>query len=59
MRRLPRRIESPRLIIRCWEPDDVDALITAVAESIDHLRPWMPWIADEPMERAAVAGNTE
>ena len=53
MRRLPRRIESPRLIIRCWEPDDVDALITAVAGAIDHLRPWMPWIADEPMDRVA------
>jgi RimJ/RimL family protein N-acetyltransferase len=51
MRRLPRRIESPRLIIRGWEPDDVDALITAVTASLDHLRPWMPWIADEPMGR--------
>ncbi len=32
----------------------------AVIESIEHLRPWMPWIADEPQtldqRRALVAG---
>lgn len=50
-RRLPRLIESPRLIIRCWEPDGVGLLITAVTESREHLRPWMPWIADEPLGR--------
>ena len=47
-RRLPRRIESPRLVIRCWEPADVHLLIAAITESREHLRPWMPWIADEP-----------
>ncbi|NLD77489.1 MAG: GNAT family N-acetyltransferase [Acidimicrobiales bacterium] len=49
--RLPRRIDSERLVIRCWEPDDVDLLIAAVQASLDHLRPWMPWIADEPLGR--------
>lgn len=52
MERLPERIESPRLVIRRWRRDDVDALMAAVAESIEHLRPWMPWIADEPLGRA-------
>lgn len=51
--RLPRRIGSPRLVIRCWEPADVDVLQRAVAESTEHLRPWMPWIADEPLDRSA------
>lgn len=53
MRRLPRRIDSARLVIRCWEPGDVDLLMAAVADSLDHLRPWMPWVADEPLTRTA------
>lgn len=53
MRRLPRRIDSTRLVIRCWEPGDVDLLMAAVADSLDHLRPWMPWVADEPLSRTA------
>lgn len=52
MQRLPERVESPRLVIRRWQPGDVDALMAAVADSIEHLRPWMPWIADEPLNRA-------
>lgn len=49
--RLPETIESPRLLIRRWQPEDVDELMAAIAASIEHLRPWMPWIADEPMSR--------
>ena len=30
-------------------PDDAEALGRAVAESTDHLRPWMGWIAEEPL----------
>lgn len=37
--------------MRCWTPADVDGLMKAVAESLDHLRPWMPWAADEPLSR--------
>jgi RimJ/RimL family protein N-acetyltransferase len=44
----PYRIETARLVIRCYEPTDGAALREAVTESIDHLRPWMPWIRFEP-----------
>ena len=44
----PYRIESERLVIRCWEPRDAAALKEAVDSSLDHLRPWMPWAANEP-----------
>lgn len=36
-------------MLRHWTVDDVPAMARAVEESIDHLRPWMPWIANEPM----------
>ncbi len=49
---LPGRVDTERLVIRLWEPDDVDGLIEAVAESQEHLRPWMPWAAADPVDRA-------
>lgn len=42
------RIETDRLVIRCWHPQDAALLKQAVDESLDHLRPWMPWAAHEP-----------
>jgi RimJ/RimL family protein N-acetyltransferase len=41
------RIETPRLVLRCWDPEDAPLLDAAVEASLDHLRPWMPW-AHEP-----------
>jgi len=46
--RLPETMASDRLILRRWVPDDAAALCAAVEENLDHLRPWMPWIAGEP-----------
>ena len=42
------RIETPRLVLRCWEPDDAPLMKEAVDSSIEHLLPWMPWARDEP-----------
>ena len=44
------RIETPRLILRCWDPKDTALLKDAIDESLDHLRPWMPWAHKEPEE---------
>jgi RimJ/RimL family protein N-acetyltransferase len=44
----PYRIETERLVIRCWEPRDAPLMKEAVDSSLDHLRPWMPWAAAEP-----------
>ena len=42
------RIETERLVVRCYQPSDVQMLADSVAENIDHLKPWMPWAHDEP-----------
>jgi RimJ/RimL family protein N-acetyltransferase len=42
------RIETSRLVLRCWEPDDAPLLKEAVDSSLDHLLPWMPWARFEP-----------
>jgi RimJ/RimL family protein N-acetyltransferase len=44
----PYRIESARLVIRCYDPEDAPLLKDAVDRSLDHLRPWMPWTPDAP-----------
>jgi RimJ/RimL family protein N-acetyltransferase len=42
------RIQTGRLVIRCWEPKDAPLLKAAIDANIEHLRPWMPFIAYEP-----------
>ena len=44
----PYRIETERLVIRCYEPGDVPLLKDAIDSSLEHLQPWMPWALDEP-----------
>lgn len=42
------RIQTPRLVLRCWQPADAPLLADAITASLDHLRPWMPWVHAEP-----------
>lgn len=44
------RIQTPRLVVRCWHPEDSALLQDAISSSLEHLRPWMPWIKFEPEE---------
>ena len=44
----PYRIETERLVIRCYEPRDASLLKEAIDSSLEHLRPWMPWAHQEP-----------
>ena len=39
-------IEHAPVTLRRFRAEDVDALFQAVTESLDELRPWMPWAAD-------------
>lgn len=41
-------VQTERLVIRCWEPQDAALLKDAIDANLDHLRPWMPWAHDEP-----------
>lgn len=36
-------VHSPRLLIRCWNPEDAPKLAEALYASRDHLYPWMAW----------------
>lgn len=41
------KIETERLIIRCYKPTDASMLLEATSLSINHLLPWMPWANEE------------
>ncbi len=45
----PFRIETDRLVIRAWRVEDAPLLAEALHESREHLLPWLPWAADEPL----------
>jgi ribosomal-protein-serine acetyltransferase len=58
--RLPERIETDGLLLRRWDVNDAETLERVVGENDDHLRPWMPWMDQEPMrfaERVALLGQ--
>jgi ribosomal-protein-serine acetyltransferase len=62
MTRPPERVVRGGLVIRRWRRADALAQAAAVRESLDHLRPWMPWAAAEPTpieERQALLARWE
>jgi RimJ/RimL family protein N-acetyltransferase len=42
------RIETSRLVMRCWSPADARLLRACLDENDRHLRPWIPFMKDEP-----------
>ena len=42
------RIETERLVVRCYQPSDAQQLSDSINESREHLKPWMPWAHTEP-----------
>jgi len=45
---VPERIETERLILRCPQPGDGALVNAAVFESLEALRPFMPWAQTAP-----------
>jgi len=46
-------LRERRTTLRTWSVADAEALGAAIAASIEHLRPWMGWVAAEPQTVAA------
>jgi RimJ/RimL family protein N-acetyltransferase len=45
---VPERLETERLVLRCPRPGDGPAVNRAVSDSLEGLRPWMPWAKSAP-----------
>jgi RimJ/RimL family protein N-acetyltransferase len=50
----PERIAAGSILLTRVTPADVDTLLATINESLEHLRPWMPW-AQSPNTRDGVA----
>ena len=50
---LPDRIEGEGVSLRRWRVTDAEGQAAAIAESAAHLRPWMGFMADEPLSLQA------
>ncbi|MDB5067033.1 MAG: Acetyltransferase, partial [Chloroflexi bacterium] len=48
------RIDADAVVLERWRAGDAAALLTAVSESVDHLRPWMAWAAAPPTLASSV-----
>ena len=48
----PERVDAGALVLREYVESDAPAVVEAVTANLEHLRPWMPWIAHEPMSVA-------
>jgi ribosomal-protein-serine acetyltransferase len=48
----PASTRGPRVELRTWSVGDVDAFAELVVRNLDHLGPWMPWVAFEPQSRS-------
>lgn len=55
----PERVDLAGIVLRRLTVADAAAVATAVAENLEHLRPWMPWAnaesADERFQRRRIA----
>lgn len=49
MGEVPTHLVHRDLVLRRWRVRDARGLQQAVASSIEQLRPWMPWVAREPL----------
>ncbi|MFF1594091.1 GNAT family N-acetyltransferase [Streptomyces sp. NPDC058286] len=47
---VPERFETDGLVLRRWEPDDLDDRYRALTASFHHLHPWMEWATEPPTE---------
>lgn len=50
------RVETGRLVVRCWAPDDAPRLRAALDAADQYLRPWIPWMRHEPRSIDGTAG---
>ncbi|MEV0535772.1 GNAT family N-acetyltransferase [Kitasatospora sp. NPDC050463] len=47
----PESIPLDDLTLRCFDGEaDLDELFRVIEESLDHLRPWMPWVAEHSLD---------
>ena len=57
--RPPPRIETERLVLRCWDPADARLFASAFRASREHIGAWIPPAWDEPTELSGITQRLE
>ena len=47
---LPDVLRTGSLVLRRHQVEDAEAIASAIAESMDELRPWMPWVSEDALD---------
>ena len=55
----PERIESRRLVLRCWESDDVSRFEAALRVNREHIGAWIAPVRDEPSDLDGIGRRLE
>lgn len=55
----PRRIETPRTVLRLCTPEEAPLMREAIDGSLEHLRAWLPWAVGEPATLPATRERLE
>jgi len=50
MKRPAYKIKTERLLLSCYEPNDVYLLKETIDNNLEHLKEWLPWAKEEPQE---------
>ncbi len=53
LRHVPEELQTERLVLRAPRPGDGEEFRAAVTESLDELRPWLPWAQEAPDAESA------
>ena len=60
---IPRELQTPRLALRSWQPDDAEELLPILQANWEHLSPWIPARVASPSPvpelRERLRGNAE
>src|SRR4051794_41072529 len=40
---VPDSFVGERIVVRCFRVEDAPAVFAVIQESVDHIRPWLPW----------------
>ncbi|WP_326822854.1 GNAT family N-acetyltransferase [Streptosporangium sp. NBC_01756] len=46
-------IDRGEVTLRRWQQEDFEVLFQLIEESLEHLRPWMPWVAGHSRQATA------
>jgi RimJ/RimL family protein N-acetyltransferase len=58
-RPLPEQVQTPRLLLRAWKPEDAPSMLAALNIDRASYLPWLPWVRDDNQDISQCIFNIE